>query len=99
VLDDALLRISPRKHESRPGERAQHDALTVALTAVGPQAGSEVDDGDLAERLVRIPDLTRAVRRAPMEIERRTLDASDVQIACDKVQNRHVGATSASSTR
>jgi site-specific DNA recombinase len=74
--------------------RDHHGALTAALADLAPAEAQDAEDEVLAERLDRIPDLTRAFRDAPFEVKRQMLDAFDVQIAYDKVEGRiEVSAT------
>jgi hypothetical protein len=81
--------IEPELVASRITElRDQHAAMTAALTALGPAEVAEDDDEALTARLARIPDLTQAFRRAPIDVKRQTLDAFDIQIAYDKAEGR-----------
>ena len=64
--------------------RDHHDALTAALADLAPAEAQDAEDEVLAERLDRIPDLTRSFRDAPFAVKRQMLDAFDIQITYDR---------------
>jgi hypothetical protein len=64
--------------------RGHHGALTAALADLGPVEAQDAEDDVLAERLDRMPDLTRSFRDAPFAVKRQMLHAFDIQITYDK---------------
>ncbi|MDX6638052.1 MAG: hypothetical protein QOJ01_1563 [Solirubrobacterales bacterium] len=55
----------------------------------GDRSGeAEAEDQDLAERLERIPDLIKQLRKAPRKVKRQVFEAFELRIAYDKVERR-----------
>jgi hypothetical protein len=75
--------VSQRLAELR-GEKA---ALEEALGNLG-DARREAEQEELSEQLGRLPDLTQALREAPVAIKRQVFESFDLQIAYDKQEGR-----------
>ena len=57
----------------------QKEAAQEALAELGPE-DIEVEDDYLAERLARLPDLSRQLRDAPVEVKRQIFEAFELRI-------------------
>ena len=80
--------IEPALVSARIGElRADKEALEEALAEVGATR-EEAEDEELAEQLARVPDLTKALAKAPPDIQRQAIEAFELQIAYDKAGGR-----------
>ena len=73
--------------------RDDKQAATAALDQIDP-IDQEIEADELNDLLARIPDLTQALREAPVEIKRQTFEAFGLRIEFDKAQRRvEVSAT------
>ena len=70
-----------------PSSAARRQALEEALARLGAER-QEAEDEELTEQLARIPDLTQALREAPVAIKRQVFESFDLQIAYDKRSGR-----------
>jgi hypothetical protein len=61
--------------------------LEDALADLGPEQ-EEAEQEELTQQLVRIPDLTQALREAPVPVKRQVFESFDLQIAYDKAERR-----------
>jgi hypothetical protein len=92
VGDGGGERGHPQPSEAPP--RTLRRTYSVRSLNEPGAAREEAEDEELAEQLERLPDLSRALRDAPPEIQRRTFQAFDLQIAYDKSEGRvEVSAT------
>jgi hypothetical protein len=65
--------------------RGEKEALEAALAEIGlEREQAEVDE--LTEQLARVPDLTKALREAPPEVQRQVFQAFELQILYDKAE-------------
>jgi hypothetical protein len=67
--------------------RGDKSALEEALAGMDSNA-EEAEADDLTERLGRLPDLTKALKEAPPEVQRQVFQAFDLQINYDKPARR-----------
>ena len=80
--------IEPELVSARIGElRADKEALEETLAQVGAER-EEAEDEELALQLARVPDLTKALAKAPPQIQRQVFEAFELQIAYDKAGGR-----------
>src|SRR4029079_11365609 len=80
--------IEPELVSERIGElRGEKEALQDALADLGAER-EEAEEEELTEQLGRIPDLTEALREAPVAVKRQVFESFDLQIAYDKAQHR-----------
>jgi hypothetical protein len=85
---DAEL-VMARIAELRVDRQAAEDAL-AEIPAVELEAEAE----DLTERLMKIPDLTEQLRKAPRDVQRQVFEAFGLEIRFDKAERRiEVSAT------
>jgi hypothetical protein len=74
-------------HLSRAGEReGRKPASEACKTAEWPakKKGTE----ELSEQLARVPDLTKALREAPPDVQRQVFQAFELQILYDNAERR-----------
>ncbi len=67
--------------------RGEKTALEEALGDVGAER-QEAEEEELSEQLERLPNLTQALREAPVAIKRQVFESFDLQIAYDKQEGR-----------
>jgi len=73
--------------------RDDKQAATAALAEIDPN-DREMEADELQNMLARIPDLTQALRDAPVEVKRQTFEAFALRIGFDKAERRiEVSAT------
>jgi hypothetical protein len=65
----------------------QKEAAQEALAELGPE-DIEAEDDYLAERLARLPDLSKQLRAAPIEVKRQIFEAFELRIELDKPNRR-----------
>ena len=80
--------IEPELVSERIAElRGEKEALEDSLADLGAER-EEAEQEELTEQLERIPDLTEALREAPVAVKRQVFESFDLQIAYDKAQRR-----------
>ena len=76
--------IEPELVTERISElREQKKALEQALTELGAER-EEAEAEDLSAQLARVPDLTKALREAPPEVQHQVFQAFELEILYDK---------------
>ncbi len=81
--------VALERGSSRSWSRRDRGAprLEDALADLGPEQ-EEAEQEELTQQLVRIPDLTQALREAPVPVKRQVFESFDLQIAYDKAERR-----------
>jgi hypothetical protein len=86
--------VEPELVTARIAELKADKAIYEAGLAEIPVEQEDAEADQLAQRLVRIPDLAEQLRNAPREVQRQTFEAFDLKIAFDKAEGRiEVSAT------
>ncbi len=80
--------IEPELVSERIAElRSDKEAIEETLAEVGAER-EEAEDEELAKQLEKLPDLSKALGKAPAEIQRQVFEAFELQISYDKVGGR-----------
>ena len=84
---DALEKeVEPELVGKRIAElRTQKEELEAALRELG-SSSAEVDRDELKDILGRLPDLSKALHKAPLPLKRQVFEAFCLQIRYDKVE-------------
>jgi hypothetical protein len=86
----SAARFVSRYHATRIRERTALPAYKVheeALRELGAER-EEAEADELSAQLARMPDLTKALREAPPEVQRQVFQAFELEILYDKAEQR-----------